>query len=117
MNFRSTLLSFAFATVATVALADPSGKYAVEGKGPDGSTYKGSATITKTGDTYKVVWVIGSDKFIGTAVGDDDFFAVGYKSGNDSGIAVYGREGKASWKGVWTYSGGTKIGSELLTPQ
>lgn len=109
-------LSTGLALLATAAFADPSGKYAVDGKGPDGNGYKGTATITRTGDTYKVVWVIGGDKYIGTAVGDDDFFAVGYKSGSDSGIAVYGRDGTA-WKGIWTYAGGTTTGTERLTPQ
>ena len=116
MKKHLVALSTGLALLATAALADPSGKYAVDGKGPDGNGYKGTATITKTGDTYKVVWSIAGEKYIGTAVGDDDFFAVGYKSGNDSGIAVYGREGK-TWKGVWTYSGGTTVGTEVLTPQ
>ena len=109
-------ISLGLALIAGPALADPSGSYTVDGKSPDGSTYKGTATISKTGDTYKVVWSIGSDKFIGTGVGDDSFLAVGYKSGSDTGIAIYSREDK-DWKGIWTYQGGTALGSERLVPK
>ncbi len=99
---------------STAALADPAGSYNVVGKGPDGGAYKGTATVVKTGETYKVTWVIGSQKFLGTAVGNDDFFAVSYKSGNDTGIAVYGKEG-TGWMGIWAYAGATAVGAEELT--
>lgn len=99
---------------ASVALADPVGDYSVEGKGPDGNSYRGTASIEATGETYRVVWLIGKQKFVGTAVGNDDFFAVSYKSGNSTGVAVYGKDGD-DWLGVWTYSGGTSIGAEKLT--
>ena len=41
------------------AFADPVGKYDVEGTNPSGSTYSGSVSVQKTGDTYKVTWTIG----------------------------------------------------------
>ncbi len=103
----------ALAFLGSAALADPVGRYAVEGKGPDGSSYRGTASIEATGETYRVVWLIGNQKFIGTAVGNDDFFAVAYRSGNSTGVAVYGRDGD-DWTGAWTYSGGTSIGAERL---
>lgn len=111
---RSIAFILASLLTTTVALADPSGSYSVEGKSPDGSAYKGAVVISKTGDTYKVVWTIGGDKYTGTAVGDDSFLAVTYKAGGDAGLAVYGREG-TGWKGVWTMLGGTKLGAERLT--
>ena len=98
----------------SAALADPVGRYAVEGRGPGGGTYRGTATIEATGETYRVVWSIGSQTYVGTAVGNDDFFAASYRSGNATGVAVYGRDG-AGWLGVWTYSGGTSVGAEKLT--
>lgn len=107
-------LSLGLSMIATAALADPTGSYTVEGKSPDGTAYKGSMAISKTGDTYKVVWTIAGDKYSGTAVGDDSFLAVTYKAGGDAGLAVYGREG-TGWKGVWTMLGGTKLGAERLT--
>lgn len=98
---------------STAALADPVGRYAVEGKTPEGAPYTGTATVEKTGETYRVVWVVGRDKLTGTAVGNDEFFAVTYRSGNDTGVAVYGRDGD-DWAGIWTYSGGKAVGAELL---
>ena len=106
----------ALAFLSGAALADPVGSYRVEGKGPDGGIYKGTATVEATGETYRMVWLIGKDKFVGTGVGNDEFFAVSYKSGANTGIAVYGKEGD-SWIGVWTYFGGTSIGAEKLTPR
>lgn len=108
------LAAAALCLSVTAAFADPAGRYNVEGKGPDGSTYRGTATIERTGDTYVVTWLIGSDKFVGTAVGNDDFFAVAYRSGSSTGVAAYGREGDG-WIGVWTYTGGKQVGAERLT--
>jgi len=99
---------------ASTALAGPEGSYKVEGKAPDGSTYSGTATVTATGQTFKVTWVIGGDKYVGTAVGNDDFFAVTYGTGGSNGLAVYGRKDEG-WVGIWTTSGDTKVGAERLT--
>jgi hypothetical protein len=106
----------ALALLGSVALADPVGDYTVVGKGPDGHSYRGTASIEATGETYRVVWLIGKQKFVGTAVGNDDFFAVSYKSGSSTGVAVYGKDGDG-WVGVWTYAGGTSVGAEKLTPR
>lgn len=103
-------------SVATAFAADPPGTYAVQGTSPDGSKYTGTATITETGQTYKMIWKIGRDTYTGTAIGDKDFLAVSYASGSDTGLALYGADG-GNWKGIWTYAGGTKIGSEMLKRQ
>lgn len=103
-------------SVATAFAADPSGTYDVQGTSPDGSTYSGTATITQTGQTFRMIWNIGRDKYTGTAIGNKDFLAVSYTSGNESGLALYGADG-GNWKGIWTYAGGTKIGSEILKRQ
>ena len=103
-------------SVATAFAADPSGTYDVQGASPAGSKYSGTVTITDTGQTFKMVWKIGSDTYTGTAIGDKDFLAVSYTSGSDTGLALYGADG-GNWKGIWTYAGGTKIGSELLKRQ
>jgi hypothetical protein len=103
-------------SVATACAADPSGKYDVQGTSPDGSAYSVIVTITQTGQTFRMVWKIGRDTYTGTAIGDKDFLAVSYTSGSDSGLALYGADG-GNWKGIWTYAGGTKIGSEILKRQ
>ena len=101
-----------------VALADPVGHYAVAGANPGGNgKYSGEVTVSKTGDTYSVVWDIGGDKYVGTGIGAKDFIAVSYKSGATSGLALYAQQPDGSWSGYWTYAGGKKIGTENWTAQ
>jgi hypothetical protein len=107
---------FCASLLASAAWAgDPVGSYAVSGKNPDGSgAYTGTAAVTKTGDTYQVVWNIGSDRFVGTGVGNDEFFAVGYQSKQFNGLALYVAK-DSNWDGIWTATGGRKIGTEVWT--
>jgi len=96
-----------------VALADPVGHYRVAGTNPAGDgKYSGEVAISKTGDTFKVVWDIDGDKYIGTGIGSKDFIAVSYKSGDHTGLALYAEQPDGSWSGFWTYAGGQKIGTE-----
>jgi len=109
-----TALATATALVLTTtfALADPVGEYTVKGTNPgNGGSYSGTVTVEKTGQTYKVVWTIGSTRYIGTGIGNKDFIAVSYRSGNSSGLALYGAKGD-NWDGVWAYSGSKQIGTE-----
>jgi len=103
---------------ATAAFAaDPVGSYNVEGSNPGGSgNYRGTVTVEKTGDTYRVVWVVGSTRYVGTGIGNKDFIAVSYRSGNDTGLALYGSDG-GNWKGIWTYAGGREVGPEIWKRQ
>lgn len=39
-----------------------------------------------------------------------------YRSGNSTGLALYGAEG-GDWVGVWTYADGREIGAEKWTRQ
>jgi len=92
---------------------DPIGRYEVSGTNPGNKgTYAGTAVIEKTGDTYRVVWQIGSERYVGTGIGNQEFIAVSYRLGNDSGLALYSASG-AGWKGIWTYAGGHEIGTEI----
>jgi hypothetical protein len=101
----------------TAALADPVGKYDVEGTNPGGEkSYTGTVSVERTGDTYRVVWDIGSTHYVGTGIGNEEFLAVSYRSGNDTGLALYSATDDG-WKGIWTYANGTKIGSERWTEQ
>jgi len=104
-------------SAATAFAADPVGSYAVTGKNPGGdSQYSGTVTIEKTGQTYRVIWVVGGTRYVGTGIGDKDFLAVSYKSGSDTGLALYGADG-GNWEGVWTYAGGKEIGTEIWKRQ
>ena len=92
----------------------PVGKWlAVQGTNPgDGGRYSGTVSVEKTGQTYRVIWIVGSTRYVGTGIGDKDFIAVSYKSGSDTGLALYGADG-GNWSGVWTYAGGRQIGTEV----
>lgn len=93
--------------------ADPTGNYTISGTNPGGNgTYSGSVTVTKTGETYRVIWVVGGTRYIGTGIGNKDFIAVSYKSGSDTGLALYGADG-GNWAGVWAYSGARQVGAEI----
>lgn len=113
----------AFAAVLLVlsygfAFADPVGRFAVAGANPGGDgKYSGDVAVEKTGDTYKVVWHIGDDTFIGTGIGSKDFIAISYKSGKDTGLALFAENADGSWSGFWTYAGGTQIGTERWVRQ
>ena len=102
---------------ATVSIAGPEGRYALRGENPGGSgTYTGSVQVARTGpSTFSVTWKVGNDTFRGTAVGDDEFMAVGYVGSGNQGIALYVAKG-AAWDGIWTYAGQAKIGTESWTP-
>ncbi len=109
---RSLLAAAALlGSIAAACAADPAGTYDVSGRSPGGSSYTGTVRVQKTGQTYKVVWVIGNSRYIGTAIGDKDFLAVTYSSSGDTGLALYAAEGD-NWKGIWTHAGGTTMGAE-----
>ena len=114
---RLAMIVPALLLFAQAAIADPVGQYTVQGTNPgSGSPYRGSVTVEQTGETFKVTWVDGGEKYVGTGIGDKDFLAVSYTSGKDTGLALYGANG-GGWAGVWTYANGTKIGSEKWTPK
>ena len=115
---RILAVLFALLIGTTVAFAaDPVGTYTVTGSNPsDGSHYRGTVTVTRTGDTYRVVWKIGNARYEGTGLGDKDFLAVSYASGHSSGLALYGADG-GNWDGVWTYAGSRKVGAETWKRQ
>jgi hypothetical protein len=102
----------AFCLISAPALADPPGRYNMTGTNPgSGEGYSGTVSINRTGDTYQVVWVVGNQRFEGTGIGTRDFLAVSYRSGNQTGLALYSAEGD-DWEGVWTYAGGRQMGTE-----
>jgi hypothetical protein len=102
---------------AAAFAADPVGSYKVEGANPGGGAkYRGTVTVEKTGQTYRVVWTVGGTRYIGTGIGNKDFLAVSYRSGNATGLALYGADG-GNWSGIWTYAGGHDVGPEVWKRQ
>lgn len=132
----STIVISACAVIAapTLALADPTGTYEVVGRNADnGSTYKGTVEVSRTGATYKVVWTIAGKESIGTGLGShfengntiitgpasdkDVGLSVGYINKDSYGIATYYLQADGTWSGVWTYGGSEHTTSETWTKQ
>jgi hypothetical protein len=111
---RLFAVSIALLWSVTLAFAaDPIGSYTIEGTNPGGNgTYSGTVEVTKTGETYRMIWVVGGTRYVGTGIGTKDFIAVSYKSGSDTGLALYGADG-GNWAGVWAYSGARQVGTEI----
>lgn len=115
------------------AIAGPEGVYNVEGSNPgNGDRYRGTVSVTRTGQTYAVVWNIGGTEFIGTGLGSanvkgtstmgpasdqDTAISISYVSDGSFGLAYYVEQSNGQWKGIWTYGGSTQIGTEIWTPR
>jgi hypothetical protein len=116
---RMALLGTALicAMVPAAWAADPVGHYTIQGgnMGANG-TYSGTVDVSRTGDTFHVIWMIGGTTYVGTAIGNDEFLAITYRSGDDTGIALYSAKGN-DWEGIWTYAGGTALSTEDWTRQ
>jgi hypothetical protein len=131
---RISIVSIAIALgLATAALADPTGSYSVKGTNPDnGKQYTGSVEVTRTGQTYTVIWNIAGDEFVGTGLGahfignrfelgsasdDDTAISVGYVSKNSFGMAMFFEQEDGHWEGAWTYGGSQIAASEDWYPK
>jgi hypothetical protein len=89
------------------------GVHPVKGLNPDGTSYQGTVTITKTDQTYQLQWeILGRIiKGVGIKV-DNALFAASVYEGH-FGVVSYAFEGSRA-KGVWTTGGESKLGTETL---
>ena len=95
--------------------ADIVGVYTIAGKNPDGTKYKGTATISKIGGSmYKGKWKIGKDDWDGVIFRDKNLLSVGSAPKHDTGVVAY-LVNKGNLDGVWFQEGDTKIGKEMLS--
>ena len=115
--FPSILLGTALLAPFAAFAADPVGRYTIEGAGPNnGAAYTGTVEVSRTGDTFRVTWLIDGQRYVGTAIGNNQNLAVAYRSGNETGLAVYGENG-SNWTGTYAYAGGSQLGTERWTRQ
>jgi len=111
-TYLLSLAAAAFVTASAAFAAEPVGTYRVEGTNPgNGSAYSGTVSVERTGETFRVVWVVGGTRYVGTGIGNRNFLSVSYRSGESTGLALYGEDG-GNWVGVWTYAGGQQMGKE-----
>ena len=92
------------------------GQYRVEGANPDGSAYRGSATITPTSDTTcRIAWQTGSTS-TGICMVAGKTLAASYALNDKVGLVLYQLQPDGSLKGVWTLADQPGSGTEILTP-
>jgi Caspase domain len=103
-----TLLPVGTAAPSEVPLAP--GRYKVEGRNADGSSYDGAVTITKHGKVYQLRWSVGSTSYKGSGTLKDNFLTVNWGSTTP---VVYALAEDGSLTGLWNAG----LGEETLTPE
>jgi hypothetical protein len=119
---KLTAIALALALVLPFGLpaaaADLTGKYAVEGRDPNGQSYRGEAAVMKKGDTYQVFWLLGDSRAIGTGILSGEVFAVTYVIAGVPvpGIAIYDVADDGQLSGRFTMLGAESVGDETWRP-
>jgi hypothetical protein len=105
------------ASVANASAADLPGKYRVEGKNADGSTYSGTTQIVATSEvTCRITRKTGSTTSEGICMRNGTSFAASYALGDSIGLVVYVMNDDGSLEGAWTIADKDGVGEEILTP-
>jgi hypothetical protein len=93
------------------------GRYQVQGKNFDGSTYSGQAEITVTTEnTCRIVWNTGGQISRGICMRNDNAFSAAYQLGNKIGLIIYQVRPDGSMTGLWTIADQRGVGQEILLP-
>ena len=115
MIFITALIVGGVTALSSAWAGDPAGSYSLVGSNPGGKgRYAGTVTVERTGDTFRITWDIGNQTFVGTGIGGEKGFAMSFRSGNQTGVAIYGVKGN-DWEGVWTFTGAKEVGGESWT--
>ncbi len=96
------------------------GRYRVEGQNPgQAQTYRGEAVVRRTGETYSLVWQIGSGRQIGTGILTGSVLSVVFQAvgGQGGGVASFETADDRIVGGRWTLIGGQATGTERWMPQ
>jgi hypothetical protein len=89
------------------------GLHAVKGLNPDGTSYQGTLTISKSGETYQLQWEILGRLIKGVAIKVDDVLFAASAYEGSFGVVSYTFQGSQA-KGVWTTAGEAKLGTETI---
>lgn len=97
---------------------DFSGKYLAEGSNNGGRAYKAMVEITREGDVYQVLWVLGPrEAYMGVGLTEGEALCVGWATGQIPGLVVYKPAADGKLVGRWTAPGSEgKTFKETLTP-
>jgi hypothetical protein len=133
MRIPSIAAAILALALPAAALADPSGTFDLRGINPDNrQEYTGTVRVTRTGETYRVVWTISNQEINGIGVGlklidgkvvmgpaseDDAGISIAYSSGGSYGTVVYFEQPDGRWHGIWAYEGQDRISTEDWFPR
>ena len=106
---------------AAAAPRDFSGKYLADGQSNGGRAYRAMVEVTREGDVYQVVWVMGPNEgYMGVGMTEGNALCVGWSIGEVPGVVVYKADPKPDSKklvGRWTAPGSRgQTYTETLTP-
>lgn len=90
--------------------SDLEGEYDVEGKNPEGETYKAKLKVKKDGEGYRFSWS-GTNSFEGFGVKQGDYVSVGF-GGSQCGFVAYEIKSDGTLDGKWGGQGSTELGTE-----
>ncbi len=81
----------------------------------NGQNYTGTVSMEKQGDTYKMVWKVGTATYTGVGIRVGDSLIAGWTTGKDVGVVFYElNAARTVMEGQWTGLGATKLGTERL---
>ena len=115
--------AFTLATLLVVLLAGSAhaqtvgGAYTVGGTNPNGPSYSGTAEITTSGSTCRIVWQTGPTTSHGVCMVSNKSVAAFYKLGTDFGRVVYELKPDGTLSGYWSIVDKDGVGGEVLTPK
>ena len=97
---------------------DYSGKYLAAGTSNGGRAYKAMVEITRTGDVYEVLWVLGPrEAYMGVGLTEGDALCIGWSAAQTPGLVIYKPDKDNRLVGRWTAPGSEgKTFKETLTP-
>lgn len=114
-----TVLACTALIVTCLPAAALEGRYKIEGRNP-GQTqvYRGEAAVKKSGETYSIVWQIGSGRQIGTGILSGSVLSVVFQAAGapgSGGVASFQVKDDKVTSGQWAVTGGQTVGTELWT--
>ena len=110
-------LAVACLAVPAQAQSNIGGRYQVNGKNPNGSTYSGTAEIIVTSsNTCRINWVTGNTTSTGICMRNKNIFSAAYRLGNSVGLVIYEIRPEGIIDGLWTVADQNGVGTEVMTP-
>lgn len=116
MKHLALAVALLLACPSFAAAQDFSGIYDVAGTGLDGRPYAGTAEISGVGGpNCKIFRTIEGVTVQGICMRYGPSFAAAYSAGNNIDLVIYQVMDDGSLSGIWTASGQTGSGTEVLT--